>query len=65
MRTFHKRLAVGLRLRNFDVVSAHEVEQRGLSDEAQLLYATAKRRTIFTYNTPDFLQLHLEWLAKG
>lgn len=57
----HKRVAAGLRLRQFDVVSAHEVGRWGLTDEEQLEYATAEERTIFTYNTGDYVKLHLEW----
>ena len=58
----HKRLAAALRLRNFDVTSVHELKRLGLSDEAQLAYATAEKRTLFTYNAVDYLRLHTEWL---
>lgn len=61
----HKRLAAALRLRQFDVVSVHELGRQGLSDEAQLLLATQERRTLFTYNVADFLHLHLDWAARG
>jgi hypothetical protein len=44
----HRRVASALRLRNFDAVSAHEVERWGLSDEEQLSYAAAKGRVLFT-----------------
>ncbi len=60
-----KRVAFALRLRHFDVISVHEVGRRGLSDEEQLTYAASEGRTLFTYNTPDYLQLHLEWLERG
>lgn len=36
-----------------------------MSDETQLTFATLERRTIFTLNTRDFVQLHGEWLEKG
>jgi len=61
----HKRVASALRLRRFDVVSAHEVGRWGLSDEAQLTYAATEGRALFTYNTPDYLRLHLDWLQRG
>jgi hypothetical protein len=61
----HRRVASALRLRNFDVVSAHEVQRWGLSDEEQLSYAAAEGRALFTYNAVDYLQLHLDWLRSG
>jgi len=61
----HKRVASALRLRHFDVLSAHEIGYWGLSDEEQLAYAATERRTLFTYNTSDYLRLHLGWLQCG
>jgi len=61
----HKRVASALRLRRFDVVSAHEVGRWGLSDAEQLAYAATEGRALFTYNTPDYLRLHLDWLQRG
>jgi predicted nuclease of predicted toxin-antitoxin system len=49
-----KRIAPALRLRGFDAISTHELDRQGRSDEEQLLYAAAKGRVIFTYNTADF-----------
>jgi hypothetical protein len=58
-----KRVAPALRLRGFDVTNAHELQRKGLSDdEAQLELAATAGRAIFTYNTSDFLKLHLDWL---
>jgi len=57
----HRRVAAALRLRHFDVVSAHEVQRWGLTDEEQLRYAAAEGRTLFTYNAADYVRLHLEW----
>ena len=54
-----------LRLRHFDVVTAHEVRRWGLSDEEQLTYAATEGRALFTYNTPDYLRLRLDWLQRG
>ena len=61
----HKRVASALRLRHFDVVSAHEVAGWGLTDEEQLSYAVTEGRALFTYNIADYLQLHLNWLRSG
>ncbi|MCZ7574914.1 MAG: DUF5615 family PIN-like protein [Ardenticatenaceae bacterium] len=61
----HKRVAAALQLRHFDVVSAHELGTWGLSDEEQAAYAAREGRTILTYNTPDSLRLHQEWLQAG
>ncbi len=35
------------------------------SDETQLAFATSEQRTIFTFNTRDFVQLHRERLEEG
>ncbi|HIC94315.1 MAG TPA: hypothetical protein EYP09_08715 [Anaerolineae bacterium] len=61
----HKRVASALRLRHFDVISAHEVGRWGFSDEEQLTYAATEGRALFTYNTPDYLRVHLDWLQRG
>jgi hypothetical protein len=61
----HRRVASALRLRSFDVISAHEVERWGLSDEEQLGYAAAEGRVLFTYNTSDYLVLHRAWVQRG
>ena len=61
----HKRVASALRLRHFDVISAHEVGHWGLSDEEQLTYAATEGRALFTFNTADYLRLHLDWLQRG
>ena len=61
----HKRLAIALRLRQFDVVSVSELGRKGLSDAAQLSLASEAGRALFTYNAADFLKLHLDWHARG
>lgn len=61
----HSRVASALRLRSFDVVSAHDVQRWGLSDEEQLAYAASGGRVLFTYNAADYLGLHLDWLQRG
>ena len=63
--TINRALIAGLRARNVDVVTAQEAGRIGESDETQLAFATSEQRTIFTFNTRDFVQLHREWLEKG
>jgi Domain of unknown function (DUF5615) len=58
----HKQVAAALRLRSFDAISTHEVGRRGHSDAEQLVYATNAGRTLFTFNTSDYLHLHRDWL---
>jgi hypothetical protein len=60
----HKRVAAALRLRHFNAISVHEVGRWGLGDEEQLTYATTERRCLFTFNTADYLQIHLDWLER-
>ena len=63
--TINRALLGGLRARNVDVLTAQEASRIGMSDEAQLAFATAEQRTIFTFNTRDFVQLHGEWVEKA
>lgn len=58
------RVASALRLRGFDVLSAHDVERWGLSDQEQLRGATAEGRCVFTFNAPYFCRLHTEWMRQ-
>lgn len=59
----HKQVALALRLRGYDVVSVHELENWNLSDEDQLIFATQSERAIFTFNRGDFAKLHQNWLS--
>lgn len=61
----HKRIAVALRLKGYDVVSAHEVQKQSLSDYQQLEYAVSEQRAIFTFNAGDFDRLHKEYITSG
>lgn len=61
----HKKIAVALRLKGYDVVSAHEVQKQSLSDYQQLEYAVSEQRAIFTFNTGDFDRLHKEYIKSG
>jgi hypothetical protein len=61
----HKGVAAALRLRQFDVISIHEYNLQGLSDEEHLRMATSQRRSIVSFNTVDYKQLHARWLESG
>lgn len=58
------RLAVALRSRKFDVISAHEVEMRGKTDKEQLDYAVKDGRIILTRNVRHFVKLQREYFEK-
>ena len=47
----HKRVAVALRLRHFDVISAHEIDRLGADDDVQLQFAAENDRALLTFNT--------------
>ena len=57
----HKKVALSLRLKGYDVVSAHEVQNQSLPDYKQLQYAISEQRAIFTFNIGDFDRLHKEY----
>ena len=63
--TISRALIRALRARNIDVLTAQEAKQMGVPDETQLAFATQQNRTIFTFNTRDFAQLHKSYLATG
>jgi predicted nuclease of predicted toxin-antitoxin system len=48
-----------------DVVSVHEIDRRGFSDEEQLRFAITQRRTVVTRNRDDFLRLTSSFYAAG
>ncbi len=60
----HKNASIALRLRSYDVVSAHEIKNWGISDLQQLEYAVSQQRAIFTFNTGDFIKLHKGYIQK-
>ena len=59
------RLAIDLRSRGYDVLTTEEAGLDTATDEEQLAFATAKRRTILTFNIRDFATLHTRWMAAG
>jgi hypothetical protein len=61
----HKKVATALRLKGYDVISAHEVQKQSLSDFRQLEFAVSEQRAIFSFNAVDFDRLHKEYLKQG
>ena len=61
----HKKIASALRLKGYDVISAHEVQKQSLPDYQQLDYAIGEQRAIFTFNAGDFDKLHKEYIKSG
>ncbi len=61
----HKKVASALRLKGYDVISAHEVQKQSLPDYQQLEYAIAEQRAIFTFNAGDFNRLNKEYVKNG
>jgi len=61
----HKKVATALRLKGYDVISAHEAQKQSLADYRQLEYAVSQQRAIFTFNVADFDKLHKEYLKNG
>ena len=55
-------LVVALRARGADVQTVVEAGLRGKDDSAQLEWAAAKKRTLYTFNVSDFCRLHREYL---
>lgn len=61
----HKKIATALRLKGYDVISAHEAQKQSLLDYQQLDHAVSEQRAIFTFNAGDFDRLHKEYLNAG
>ena len=59
------RLAVALRSRGYDAVSAHEVDMRGKTDREQLDFASRNSRVILTRNIKHFVGLQREYYKLG
>ena len=59
------RLAEDLAAHGYDCLKTQEAGKDTASDEEQLIFAVANRRTILTYNIRDFAPLHQQWVAAG
>lgn len=63
--TISRALIRSLRARQVDLLTAQETNSLGMSDEAQLHFAAQEKRTLFTFNTRDFVQLHQGYLQEN
>lgn len=54
-----------LRLHGVDVETVLDAELAGHSDEEQLAYARSVGRTLYTFNTADFMTLHSAYMTAG
>lgn len=61
--TINRRLIKALRSRDIDVLTAHEAGLVGASDQEHLDYASSIGRAVFTFNTRDFVRLHIEYVS--
>ena len=61
------RVAIGLRARDVDAISVHEIDRanRKLPDEEQLAFAAEQGRVIVTYNRADYQALDAAWRIEG
>ena len=58
-------IAVALRKRRADAVSAHELGQIGLSDAEQLSFAAGQGRCLVSVNARDFRRLGRDAIEQG
>ena len=58
-------VAVGLRLRGYDVKTAREAGRKSLSDREQIGYAVSEWRVFFSHNIADFVKIHREFVKAG
>ena len=58
-------LVRALRARQFDVLTANEAGQIGITDAEQLTYAARQHRVLFTFNRGDFIQLHTKYMQQN
>ena len=60
-----RSLARELRARGVDVTTTMNEGMLGQDDAAQLEFAKAQGRVIYTYNVSDFYRLHTEYITQG
>jgi predicted nuclease of predicted toxin-antitoxin system len=58
-------IALALRKRGVDAVSAHEVGHIGLGDAEQLIFATGQGRCLVSANARDFRRLGRDAIEQG
>jgi hypothetical protein len=54
-----------LRKSGFDAISTPEAGRLEESDVSQLSWAAQEKRTLVSFNVPDFAALHTEWVQNG
>jgi predicted nuclease of predicted toxin-antitoxin system len=59
------RVAEALRRQGFDVLHVREVGRMGEPDAAQLEFAAAHQRALFSYNRIEFEELAVQWFREG
>ncbi|MBE9066032.1 DUF5615 family PIN-like protein [Leptolyngbya cf. ectocarpi LEGE 11479] len=55
---FPRRVVEFLRSLDHDVLTVQEANNRGLSDDQVLAFATSENRAVLTLNRKDFIKLH-------
>lgn len=63
--SMNRALTRALVARGIDVANAVDAGLAGQPDEAQLEFAAADRRVLYSFNVGDFHRLHVHWLAAG
>lgn len=58
-------LTRSVRARGYDVVTTLEAGRLSMTDSEQLAFSAAEGRTILTFNSRDFVQLHRDYLVSG
>ena len=59
-----RSLALTLKSREIEVISALEVNRLGYSDEEQLIWATSQSHCLYSSNIKDFYYLHTTFLEQ-
>jgi hypothetical protein len=60
-----KAVVMALRQHGFDVLTVQEAGGHSLGDDAQLRFAAANGRVLYSLNVSDFARLHQEFSARG
>ena len=58
-------IAMALRLRGYDVLTAKDAGRKGSTDIEQLKYASSQKRIILTHNIADFCKIHSGFIKEG
>ena len=61
----HLTLATLLHAHGIDCLTTRDAGNLGLSDDEQLSFSTHDGRAIVSFNHRDFLQLAIQWQARG